>query len=137
MKRMNFAAAAILSVATLTWTSMPVKAQMPAVASSDVDVSALVGHWDGWWIGGDSFPLEVTIKADGTYVSRVGADTGWGTFRIANGVIYTEGHLSGAEAPLSDRMATVTLVRKNGVAMLTGDGRTLQGPYSFTLTKRN
>ncbi len=137
MKRTDFVAAAIMSVAALTWTSAPVKAQMTAVASStEIDVSALVGKWDGWWIGGESFPLEVTINADGTYVSRLGADSGWGTFRVANGVIFTEGHLSGAEAPLSDRMATVTLVQKNGVAMLMGDGRTSQGPYSFTLTKR-
>ena len=110
---------------------------MAAPTATEVDLSALAGEWDGWWIGGNSFPLEVTIKADGTYVSRVGSDSGWGTFRVTNGVIYTEGHLSGAEAPLSDRMATVTLVQKNGVAMLTGDGRTFHGPYSFTLTKRH
>jgi hypothetical protein len=78
----------------------------------------------------------VTINADGTYVSRLGADSGWGTFRVVNRLILTEGHLSGADAPRSDRTASVTLVQKNGTAMLMGNGRTSAGPYSFTLTKQ-
>ena len=108
---------------------------MPEGGSTDVDITTLAGKWEGWWIGPESSPLEVTVRADGTYVSRRGANGGSGIFRVVNGVIVTEGDLSGGDAPWSERAATVRLVQKNGAAMLTGDGRTSAGAYSFTLTK--
>jgi len=54
---------------------------------------------------------------------------------VVNGVIVTEGDLSGGDAPRSERTVTVRLVQNNGAVMLTGDGRTSAGPYSFTPTK--
>ena len=134
MKR--FIAVAMVAMATVAGTSVAANAQMAAPAATEPDIRALVGTWDGWWIGGGSSPLEVTIHPDGTYLSRLGSVSGTGTFRIVDSVIVTEGHLNGAGAALSDRTASVTLVQKNGAAMLTGDGRTSAGPYSFTLTKR-
>jgi len=134
MKRVM--AMAMVALAAVAAPSVVVNAQMAAPAATELDIKTLVGKWDGWWIGGNSSPAEVTINPDGTYVSRLGAVSGTGTFRIVNGVILTEGHLSGARAPLSDRTATVTLVQKDGAAVLTGYGRTSDGPYSFTLTKR-
>jgi len=122
MNRTNVIGVAMLVVA-VAWASIPVPAEM-------TEVSALAGAWDGWWIGGTSSPLEVTIHPDGRYVSRLGAESGTGTFRMVNGAILAEGHLSGADAP------TVTLIEKNGAAMLTGDGRTSAGPYAFTLARR-
>ena len=135
MRRTRLVAVAIMAISAAAGTAACVRTQMAAPAAAALDVAVLAGQWDGWWIGGDSFPLEVTINADGTYVSRVGAESGWGSFRVENGVIVAQGHLSGGDAPRADRTATVTLVQKNGAAMLTGDGRTSEGPYSFTLVK--
>ena len=128
MTRTNLIGVAMLVVA-VAWASIPVPAEM-------TKVSALAGAWDGWWIEATSFPLEVTINPDGSYISRLGAESGTGTFRMVNGAIITEGHLSGADTPISDRAATVTLIEKNGAAMLAGDGRTSAGPYAFTLARR-
>ena len=135
MKRSNFVAVALVVLSAVAPSSMPVQAQMATQTSTDVDVRALEGKWEGWWIGGKSSPAEVVVKADGTYTSRLGAESGYGTFRVVNGVIYAQGHLSGGDAPISDRTITATLVQKNGVSMLTGNGRTEEGPFSFTLTK--
>ena len=135
MKRTRLVAVAMVAISAVAGTAASVRAQMAALAAAQLNITVLAGKWDGWWIGGNSFPLEVTINADGTYVSRVGADSGWGTVRVENGVIVAEGHLSGGDAPRADRTATVTLLQKNGAAMLTGDGRTSAGPYSFTLVK--
>jgi hypothetical protein len=135
MKRRSFVAAVTMAVSVLASTSTSVQAQMPAAGSTEVDITALAGKWEGWWIGAESSPLEVTVRADGTYVSRRGADGGSGTFRVVKGVIVTEGDLSGGDAPWSHRTAIVRFVQKKGAAMLTGDGRTSAGAYSFTLTK--
>ena len=136
MNRTTFVGAVMLVVTSLSWTPVPVNGQKAAApTSTEVDISALAGKWEGWWLGPESAPLEVIVKADGTYVSRLGADSGSGTFRVVNGVIVAEGRLSGADAPRSDRVVTVTLVQKNGASILMGDGRTSAGPYSFTLTK--
>jgi hypothetical protein len=111
MKRTRFVAVATVAISAVAGTAA-VRAQMAAPTAAQLDITVLAGKWDGWWIGGDSFPLEVTINADGTYVSRVGADSGWGTFRVENGVIVAEGHLSGGDAPRADRTATATLVQR-------------------------
>ena len=136
MRPMRFLAVVIVAVSAVAGASTPGMAQMAAPSSTEAGLDALAGKWDGWWIGATSLPVEVDVKPDGTYTSRVGTDTGWGTFRLVNGVIVVKGHLSGADAPLADRTATATLGQKGGVPMLTGDGRTSEGPYSFTLTKR-
>ena len=136
MNRTTFVGAVMLVVTSLSWTPVPVNAQKAAApTSTEVDISALAGKWEGWWLGPESGPLQVIVKADGTYVSRLGADSGSGTFHVVNGIIVADGHLNGADAPRSDRVATVTLVQKNGASMLTGNGRAPAGPYSFTLTK--
>ena len=135
MSSTKIGAIVLVALSAIAWMAGPAKPQTTA-SSTTVEVSALVGTWDGWWIGGQSYPVEVTVNADGTYVSRVGTDSGSGTFRVVNDVIHTEGHLTGGNAPLSDRTATATLVQKNGAMVLTGNGRTSAGPYSFTLTKR-
>jgi hypothetical protein len=135
MKRTTFCAV-VMAVAAVACASAPVSAaDAPnASPSATVDMRALEGKWDGWFVGETSSPLEVVINADGSYRSRIGSESGEGTVRIVNGAIVAAGHLNGSQAPLTDRTAKVTLVEKNGTQMLIGNGRDSSGPYSFTLT---
>jgi hypothetical protein len=102
-----------------------------------VDVKNLAGAWTGFTKGeqGNTTPVEVQVSADGTYVSRVGSSSGTGTFKVVNGKIVTQGHLSGS-AYGSDRQSTVSVKDKDGRMVLVGQGRSQAGVYSFELTKK-
>ena len=109
----------------------------PSASPSTASLSGLAGTWDGWGrdASGTGFPIQVTVNPDGTYASTVGASGGTGTFQVVDGKITTKGHLSGS-AYGADRQAVVSVTEKNGRKILTGDGRSDRGPYSFELTKR-
>ncbi|MGH7389486.1 MAG: hypothetical protein ACREM3_08505 [Candidatus Rokuibacteriota bacterium] len=113
-------------------------ASQPAAASPAMtDVRTLSGKWTGWAIGraGSSTPVEVEINPDGTYVSRMGATTGTGTFKVVGGQIVTSGHLSGPDP--SGRTSTATVVEKGGQSVLSGAGRADTGPYNYELKRQN
>jgi hypothetical protein len=112
--------------------------QSPSAMTRPPDVGSLAGNWDGWMQGttGNTVPVQVKVNPDGTYTSQMGASTGSGTFQVVDGRILTKGHLSGS-AFGADRQSVVTVAEKGGRAILTGDGRSEAGPYSFELTKRN
>jgi hypothetical protein len=110
--------------------------EAPAAAVAATDVNTLAGKWRGWYTGssGASVPLEVDVKPDGTYTSRIGSAAGTGTFKVAGGKILASGHLLGPEAPF-DRTAAATLMERNGRSVVKGEGKTDRGPYSFEMTK--
>src|SRR5438552_12153818 len=112
-----------------------VAAAVHVSAQAVTDVKALAGKWKGWGTGssGSGFPIEVQINPDGTYTSMMDTGRGTGTFKVADGKITTSGHLSGPNP--TDTAANVTLATKGGKQMLTGQGRSDRGPYSFELTR--
>lgn len=81
-------------------------------------------------------PVQVTVNPDGTYTSRTGASSGTGTFQVVDGRVVTQGHLSGS-AFGAGRRSVVRIVERRGQPVLSGEGRSDEGPYSFELTKRN
>jgi hypothetical protein len=108
----------------------------PAAAVAATDVNSLAGKWRGWYTGtsGGSVPLEVEVKPDGTYTSRIGTVAGTGAFKVAGGKIITSGHLLGPEGPF-DRTAVATLMERNGRPVVKGEGKSDRGPYSFEMMK--
>src|SRR5438034_6553513 len=112
-----------------------VVAAVQVSAQAVTDVKALAGKWKGWGTGssGSGFPIEVQINPDGTYTSIMDTGRGTGTFKVAGGKITTSGHLSGPNP--TDTAAQVTLATKGGKQVLTGQGRSDRGPYSFEVTK--
>jgi hypothetical protein len=109
----------------------------PAAATTVLDPKTLAGKWEGYArpTSGPAVPIELDVRPDGTYVSRMGATSGTGTFRVMNGTLVTEGHLSGAA--FADAGKSTAVVRdRNGRLVLSGNGRNDAGPYSYELTKR-
>jgi hypothetical protein len=104
-------------------------------AQAVTDVKALAGKWKGWGTGssGSGFPIEVQINADGSYTSQMESGRGSGTFKVADGKITTSGQLSGPNP--TPTASQVTLTTKAGKQVLTGQGHSDRGPYSFELTK--
>lgn len=115
--------------------AQPATADTPSAAVTPTDVSSLAGKWRGWYIGasGSSLPLEVNVSPDGTYRSRIGSQTGMGTFKVADGKIHASGQLLGPTAPF-ERTAVATLSEKNGRPVIRGQGES-QTPYSFEIVK--
>jgi len=113
-----------------------VVAAVQASGQAVTDVKALAGKWKGWGTGssGSGFPIEVQINPDGSYTSQMETGRGSGTFKVADGKITTSGHLSGPNP--TDTASQVTLTTKAGKQVLTGQGRSERGPYSFELTKQ-
>lgn len=107
-------------------------------AVAPADVRSLAGMWDGFAspTAGGSIPIEVQVQPDGTYVSRMGASSGTGAFRMVNGRIVTEGHLSGS-AYGSAGQSTAVVKQRDGRTVLSGQGRNDAGPFNYELTKRN
>ena len=110
----------------------------PSAMTKVPDAKALAGAWEGFikGTGGVTAPVQVMVNPDGTYTSRVGASSGTGTFQVVNGRVLTKGHLSGTSFG-SDRQSVVTVSERGGRPVMSGEGRSDAGPYSFELTKRN
>jgi hypothetical protein len=131
--------AALFLVVTLPIAGCASRAsQSPSAMTKTPDVGTLVGTWDGYMrgTGGASSPIQVKVNPDGTYTSQMGSESGSGTFRVVDGQVVTQGHLSGP-AFGSDRQSVVKVADKGGRPVLVGEGRNEAGPYSFELTKRN
>jgi len=112
-----------------------VAAAVHVSAQAVTNVKDLAGKWKGWGTGssGSAFAIEVQINPDGAYTSLMETGRGSGTFKVADGKITTSGHLSGPNP--TDTAAQVTLATKGGKQILTGQGRSDRGPYSFELTR--
>ena len=110
----------------------------PSAMTQVPDAKALAGAWEGFMkgTGGVTAPVQVVVNPDGTYTSRVGASTGTGTFQVVDGKVVTKGHLTGP-AFGADRQSVVTIVERGGRPVMSGEGRSDAGPYSFELTRRN
>jgi hypothetical protein len=106
-------------------------------AATTVDVKNLAGKWEGYArpTSGAAVPVEVDVKPDGTYVSRMGASSGTGVFRVVDGSLVTEGQLSGTTFGAAGR-STASVRQHDGRMVLSGQGRNDAGPYSYELTKR-
>jgi hypothetical protein len=118
-----------------TRAAQPTGTDTPSTAVTAADVSSLAGKWRGWYIGasGSSQPLEVDVSPDGTYRSRIGTQSGIGTFKVADGKIHATGQLLGPAGPF-ERTAVATLSEKNGRPVMRGQGQS-QTPYSFEMVK--
>jgi hypothetical protein len=99
----------------------------------------LAGKWTGWATArsGSSFPMEVQINPDGSYVAMMGATSGRGTIKVDGGKILAEGHLSGpAGAEAGAGKSQLTVGTKGGKQVISGMGRNDTGPFSYELTKQ-
>ena len=111
-------------------------AQQAAPAAKDV--KSLAGKWKGWGTppSGSPFPVEVTIRPDGSYVSLMGASSGTGTIKMEGGKFMTEGHLSGpAGVAAGTGKSQLTVASKGGKQVISGAGRNDAGPFNYELTK--
>ena len=128
---------ALSTVACASRGTPAATSEVPVTAVTAAEINALAGKWHGWLTerSGYTVPVQVDVSPDGTYASRIGTASGSGAFRVVDGKILTSGHLSGPQAPVSDRTSVATLVMKNGRPMLVGEGHTERGPYSYELTR--
>jgi hypothetical protein len=117
-------------------TTQTMPSEAPAAAVRATDVNALAGKWHGWYMGtsGGAQPLQVDVRPDGTYTSRIGTLTGTGTFQVSEGKILTSGELLGPQAPF-ERAAVATLMDRKGRPVIRGEGKTTRGPYTFEIVK--
>ena len=130
---------ALLAVgcASTKTSSTPSTPSTPSASPAPTNVASLAGVWRGWMEGsGTTSPVTVTVKPDGTYTSEIGGTIGSGSFKVANGVITTSGHLSGS-ALGADRASTAQLGTKDGKPAIVGEGRSDRGPYTYRLQKVN
>jgi hypothetical protein len=113
-----------------------VSAQQAAVGQ---DVKSLAGKWIGWATptSGSNIPIEVEVRPDGSYSSKMGSTIGTGNIKMDGGKLMAEGHITGSGGPAAGTgKSELTVTSKDGRQMLTGAGRDQQGPYNFQLTKQ-
>jgi hypothetical protein len=110
--------------------------QTPAVT----DIKSLAGKWSGWGTpaSGSAFPIEVQINPDGTYTAQLaGATAGQGQFKLVDGKITAEGHLSGPSGVAAGTgTSQATVQTKGGKQVMSGAGRNDAGPFNYELTKQ-
>ena len=102
------------------------------------DLASLAGRWEGFGTGpgGASTRTTFGIAPEGRYTAQIGTFTSTGTLRIAEGQLVTvpDGAARGAFA--TDLGATIEVRERDGGLVLSGDGRSDRGPYSFEVTRR-
>jgi hypothetical protein len=114
-----------------------VSAQQAMVAE---DVKSLAGKWIGWLTptSGSNVQVEVDVKPDGTYTSKLGTTMGKGTIKKEGGKLMAEGNLiSGpGTAAAGAGKSELTVTSKDGKQLISGNGRDQHGPYNFRLTRQ-
>ena len=98
------------------------------------DLPSLAGKWQGWARGTaiGSRSVEMTIHPDGSFVSlTTGADQVQGRMAIIDGKAELRGKATGPTA--SPTSSTATLYERNGKRILSGEGRTPYGLYTYEL----
>jgi hypothetical protein len=113
-------------------------AQQPAPPAVK-GAKGLAGKWTGWATAtsGSSFPMEVQINPDGSYIAMMGATSGRGTIKVDGGKIMAEGHLSGpAGVGAGAGKSQLTVGTKGGKQVISGTGRNDTGPFNYELTKQ-
>lgn len=104
----------------------------------EYDLKSLAGVWDGSAAGpsGKGEQAELTINPDGTYVSRMGAFSGTGVLRVVDGKIVADSKTASGGVAVAQRHATMMLGDRAGTLVLSGQGASAAGPFSFEVTKR-
>lgn len=110
----------------------PLKAVPPG------DVKNLAGVWNGWIVGpsGKSEQAELTINPDGTYVSRMQGFTTTGVLQVTGSTILADSQTATGGVAVGQRHATMMLGERAGALVLSGQGQSAAGPFSFEVTKR-
>ena len=105
------------------------------------DVKSLAGKWTGYAspTSGSNVPLEVDVKADGSYTTKWGSTMGKGVIRKDGDKLTAEGDLitGTGTAAAGVGKSELTVTSKDGKPRkISGTGRDQNGPYNFELTKK-